>query len=530
MAYERTVKSRGHKYRQLVESRWDPVKKQPRTHVIKHLGKVVEEDGKTKVVPAGLKVDSIQSAFPVGKLALFWNIIQEFGIQQALQESLGDETLANAIIILVLNQLSGRKALTKIEDWVTESPLPRWMGINPKNLTRDRLLNALDSVVSKRDGKIVSNVIEIQSKCADQWLGKVEKPSQKSFYYQDVTRIKYHGKRCEWAEPGHGPERGKTYIGSGLIISRDCRMPLRGITIRGSNTDMTTVEEFVDTLSIKEHPEIILVWDRGFVKKANVQIARGKGYHVLAPGVLTSNAVKEELVRYTDAELERRSQLVQLPSGRGVYCKDRIGKLYGERCRIVVMFDPERRNRERLARDRLLQELEASKDKEIIAQLKKELSPVVVPAPGRRGYLIDDDAEKLARKSDGRIVFFCTDLSISASEILQTYYLKDQIEKAFRLLRNSGWLSPIQYQNRERVEAYLTVVCFLAYEVIAGVLWKLLESNLKFGFKELVYKLRKLHEVELVSRKKTIFRWTHLTKKEEKLFAPFGITGLKPSH
>lgn len=530
MAYERTVKSRGRKYRQLVESRWDPVKKQPRTHVIKHLGTVVEENGKEKVVPAGLKVDSIQRAYPVGKLALFWNIVQEFGIQQALQESLGDETLANAITILVLNQLMGRKALTKVEDWVTESPLPRWMGVNPKDLTKDRLLNALDAVISERNGTVASNVIEIQSKCADQWLGKVENPLQKIFYYQDVTRIKYHGKRCEWAEPGHGPERGKTYIGFGLIISRDCRMPLRGITIRGSNTDTTTVKEFVDTLSIEEHPEIILVWDRGFVKKANVQTARGKGYHVLAPGVLTSNAVKDELVRYTDAELEKRNQLVQLPSGRGVYCKDRIGQLYGKRCRIVVMFDPERRNRERLTRDSLLQELEASKDKAVIAQLKKELSPVVVPAPGRRGYLIDEEVEKLARKSDGRTVFFCTDLSISASEMLQTYYLKDQIEKAFRMLRGSGWLSPIHYQNRERVEAYLTVICFLAYEIIAGVLWKLRESNSKLSFRELVYRLRKLHEIELVSKKQTIFRWTHLTKKEEKLFEKFGITDLKPSH
>ena len=64
MAFERTVTSRGHKYRQLVESRWDPIKKQSRIHVIKQIGKVVEENGEEKVIPAALRVDSIQRAYP----------------------------------------------------------------------------------------------------------------------------------------------------------------------------------------------------------------------------------------------------------------------------------------------------------------------------------------------------------------------------------------------------------------------------------------------------------------------------------
>lgn len=45
MAFERTATVEGKRYRQLVESKWNREKKQSRIHVIKHLGKVIEEWG-----------------------------------------------------------------------------------------------------------------------------------------------------------------------------------------------------------------------------------------------------------------------------------------------------------------------------------------------------------------------------------------------------------------------------------------------------------------------------------------------------
>jgi hypothetical protein len=120
MSYERTVTSRGHKYRQLVESRWDPVKKQPRTHVIKHLGKVIEKEGKEVLKPSSLRVDRIDKAYPIGKMAVYWKLSQDFDIYNSVAksfESNGDD-IANGILILALNQLTGRKSLTKLGPWV----------------------------------------------------------------------------------------------------------------------------------------------------------------------------------------------------------------------------------------------------------------------------------------------------------------------------------------------------------------------------------------------------------------------------
>lgn len=78
MAFERTIFISGKKYRQLVESRWDKEKKQSRIHVIKHLGKVIEEDGKEMLIPSQLKIDTVDRAYPVGELSIFWKTAEEF--------------------------------------------------------------------------------------------------------------------------------------------------------------------------------------------------------------------------------------------------------------------------------------------------------------------------------------------------------------------------------------------------------------------------------------------------------------------
>jgi len=73
----------------IVESRWDKEKKQSRIHVVKHLERVVEEEGKEKLIPSQLKFDSVDHAYPVGELALFWKIAEEFEVQKNISKAIG---------------------------------------------------------------------------------------------------------------------------------------------------------------------------------------------------------------------------------------------------------------------------------------------------------------------------------------------------------------------------------------------------------------------------------------------------------
>jgi hypothetical protein len=58
-------------------------------------------------------------------------------------------------------------------------------------------------------------------------------------------------------------------------------------------------------------------------------------------------------------------------------------------------------------------------------------------------------------------------------ELIRTYFQKDHIEKAFRYLRGNACLAPVGYQLPNRVEAYLSVVNFISYELIAAILWNI---------------------------------------------------------
>jgi transposase len=178
-------------------------------------------------------------------------------------------------------------------------------------------------------------------------------------------------------------------------------------------------------------------------------------------------------------------------------------------------------------RDLLIQELESETSKKKIAELKKDLSPIVKPAKGRRGYEINNDEEELARRLDGRSLFFSTDSTIPGKELIKTYFQKDHIEKAFRYLKGNACLAPIGYQLPNRVEAYLSVVNFISYELIAAILWKIEKFNLGIGYESLMEKASKIFEVEFSSKDSKIYRWTQISKEDEKLFKRFNILSVR---
>ena len=520
MSFERTITSRGRKYRQIVESRWDSEKKQSRIHVIRHLGSVVEKDGREEVIAAESRFESIDMAYPAGNMALFWKTAESFHVKECLSDAIGEEK-ALAILLMVMNQLTGRKALTKMSGWVERSPLHRLIPLDPEKMTKDYFLSALDEISIRNDGEEESRSMSIQHGLSETWKGIIDPERPRYFFYQDITRIRWNGQENEIAE------RGRPHIGFGILVSRDHYMPLAGYPVRGSSPDKVTVRETIDNLSGWKLKNIMLVWDRGFVSRANVDYALERKYHVLSGGPHTSSEVNDWISRYEDSEIEKRENIIEMPGERGIYFRDEVGTLFGHTCRIVIIMDPERRDRTRTERDLAIQRLESETSGKIISGLKASLSPVVRPARGRRGYEIDSSEEEKARRQDGRSLLFCTDISMSGKDIVKTYFQKDRVEKAFRYLKGDASLSPVRYQLPGRVEAYLSVVNFIAYEIMAAVMWKIDFHGMRISYEDLMDKLSRISEVVLVRKGKRIYRWTTVSQETQKLLKPFDVMSLQ---
>jgi hypothetical protein len=243
MSFYRNVVSRGNKYRQLVESRWDSEKKQSRIHVIKHLGTVVEKDGKEELKPSQLKFYSMDKIYPVGKLALFWKVAEEFEVGKSISKVIGkeDNDTSMALLILVFNQLLGRKPLSKIQQWISETPIPRWTDIEVKALTKDYFLSSLDKISHENSNLNTSYSYNIQNNITNAWRRIIGNEHERFFFFQDITRIRWNGDQSYWAENGYGAQTGRPHLGFGLVISKDNYMPVMGYPVRGSNPEAHVV-------------------------------------------------------------------------------------------------------------------------------------------------------------------------------------------------------------------------------------------------------------------------------------------------
>ena len=78
---------------------------------------------------------------------------------------------------------------------------------------------------------------------------------------------------------------------------------------------------------------------------------------------------------------------------------------------------------------------------------------------------------------------------MSVKYIVRTYFQRDHIEKAFRFLRCDASLSPAKYQLPGRIEAYLSVMNFISYELIAAILWKIEKYKIGVSYEELIERL-----------------------------------------
>lgn len=93
----------------------------------------------------------------------------------------------------MLNQLTGRRPLTKIGEWIYHSPLHRWLDLDPGKMTKDYFLSALDSITSDVGEGRITRASMIQYGIADALRNIVENDDERYFFYQDITSIMWNG-------------------------------------------------------------------------------------------------------------------------------------------------------------------------------------------------------------------------------------------------------------------------------------------------------------------------------------------------
>lgn len=470
--YRRIISTRGRFYLQEVEAVWDKQHQRSKVRVVAHLGPC-DEDGKLLRAPRA-KMDTIHSACPVGPLAVLYAAARDLGVLDILAKATDDPFASQQVLMMALNQGVDRVATYRLPEWIARTPLPRWLGVDPANITPSTLPRALDAVCEFIPGMgWEDHGLVAQKELTKAWRGSSREP--RGVFY-DVTKQSYCGSGLSYAQVGHDANGGvSNVVGFGMVVSREHHHPLLCRPLPGAQHDSVALPDMVRLMQAEGVERIKVVLDRGITSGDNIRFLTQRGYDVVGLVKGWTDATRELASRWPDQELENAKYAVETSHGHVVYARAMTAPLFGmAKVRVAVVENLRKKAAERDARENALRELqEGPVDAERLREIRAQLSGLVKTVAGRRGFEADMDAVKQDRLLDGRFLIFSTDLSMDGREMYQTYFQRDAIEKVFRTGKSDLTLGPIRYRRKGRVDAYSTVF-FIAY-----LLWSWAERRLK---------------------------------------------------
>jgi transposase len=388
-----------------------------------------------------------------------------------------------AAVLVIARLCEPASELHLAEDWYRRTALEDLLRLPCERLNEDRLYRALDRLLPHK-AAIEQHLMKR--------LGELFELSYDLLLY-DVTSTYFEGlaQRNPLAQRGHSrdhrPDCKQVCIA--LVVTRE-GMPLGYEVFAGNRTDVTTVEEIVETMESRYGiADRVWVMDRGMSSAENVAWLQetGRRYLIGTP--------KSELKKWSGAIAEARDWRTVRDGVEAKLCSGPEGDETFLLCRSADRREKERAMHERFAKrieerlESLGRRLERSRkrlDREAIGRQIGRILEKNSRAAGRYTIRVQDDPTKAAglrlvwsakpewdewaRHSEGTYILRTNVHEWSEQELWRTYIQLTEAEAAFRIHKSDLSIRPIWHQKAERVQAHI-LVCFLAY-----VLWKTLEQ------------------------------------------------------
>ncbi len=229
------------------------------------------------------------------------------------------------------------------EQWYARTALEDVLGVPVAQVNDDRLYRALDALLPGRDALFQ----RLQTRYA-QWFGTTF-----DILLYDITSTYFEGRMRRNPQARRGYSRdGRPdclQLCIGLIVTPD-GLPVAYEVFDGNRTDVTTVEEVIETMRRKYgHERRIWVMDRGMVSEEILEHLRGWGASYLV-------GTPKAMLRQFETHLLDERDWSRLANGVEVKLCQRPD---GSRERFVLCRAPGRREKERAMRQRQVNRMEA---------------------------------------------------------------------------------------------------------------------------------------------------------------------------
>jgi transposase len=448
----------------------------------------VPPDESTEAIPVRLNRIRLERGRTFGDVWLGWTLWRALRLDQLLDRLLpeGREAVpwATMATILVLARLCEPSSELHIaEDWYRRTALEDLLALPAALVNDDRLYRALDRLLPQKttlEQHLVARLGELFALEYDLLL-------------YDVTSVYFEGQAAQnpLAQRGysrdHRPDCRQVCLA--LVVTRD-GMPLGYEVFPGNRTDVTTVEEIVETMEARYGlAQRIWVMDRGMTSEENLewlrqtqrrylvgtpkselrkwarQIADAQDWHAVRAGVEAKQCVgpdgRETFVLVRSIERREKEHAMHVRFCRRI--EESLTKLAQRLTRARRPLD-----RGRLERQvgRLLARNPRGAGRYVI----EFVTDPAVPAGLRLTWTARPEWDDWARWSEGCYVLRSNIADWSPEDLWRTYIQLTEAEAAFRIQKSELAIRPVWHQRADRVQAHV-LVCFLAY-----VLWKTLEQ------------------------------------------------------
>jgi transposase len=531
MAFIKYCKIKGIKYAYLVVS--NRKGKEVRHKFVKYLGRADKLADKLTEP----KADEISyfSSYDYADINVLFKVSQELNLIPIINNNTtkgGGIDVGQLSLIITINHCVNAKSKLQITKWFSRIYLPKLLSIYPNKINKDILTRVLDYLTEER-------ITKIEKEIAKQ-LEKLFKLNKECLIY-DVTSTYVYGNKCEIAKYGynrdHVPEK---QINFGLILSKIGKFPLMHKIFQGNTVDVTTLCSTTD--DIKKQLNIntcMLILDRGMISEDNLVYLDKLRYGYIA-GLSKAWKTTQELI------LEAKN-LKLVDEEKLIYAEENIRLHNGQKKKYVVFLSKEKKKEDKERRERILKQkiIELNKLKERIEKGKIKNRDKIVMKIGeitkeaRKYFNIKHDKNKLMfdfslnqlilskeERLDGCYVVCCTDINMSAEEILLAYRDKDKAEKAFKCIKCFIKVRPIRHWKDNRVRAHI-FLCVLAYLLHKVLEYKLELKDLNITAQEAINELSGIKMISYKVGNKIIDKATKINDKQKLILEKLGYFPFK---
>lgn len=389
---------------------------------------------------------------------------------------------SDVALILVAGRLCEPSSELHIaEDWYRRTALEDLIGVPDKRVHHRRLYECLDKLLEHKEG------LEAHLKNR---LGTLFDLDYDLMLY-DITSTYFEGEANANTLAKRGYSRDKRpdckQVCIGLVVSRE-GFPVGYEVFEGNRTDVTTVEEIVETMENRYgKARRIWVMDRGMTSAGNLAWLNdgNRKYIVGTP--------RSELKSWENEIIDRRGWKQIREDIEVKLCKGPEAKETFILCRSAARLEKEKAIHVRFAQrirtnlESLERRLKQARKKTDRSQVERQIGRLLQRnsrGAGKFDVKVHEDHSRgsgltvvwterrewaeWAKLSEGTYILRSNITDWDAEELWRLYIQLTEAEAAFRIQKSNLKIRPVWHQKAERTRGHI-LVCFLAY-----ALWKTL--------------------------------------------------------